>query len=206
MTGETATPKPKKPRKPGPPRRSSRYTISGQASPTVRLGNKGGSATLGKERLDTVLTERQQLFVNAVARDGMNFNAALRQAGYSDSPGTRNSIVGNAKIQHAIAIEKAKYAQASQMTKKKVIDGFLEAIDMARIKADPIVMVAGWREVAKMCGFYEPTRHKLEVSVNGQVVIHKLQQLDDTELLRLAEGDTDALEGEFTVVQPEEAK
>ncbi len=168
--------------------------------PSVRLGNHGGSATLGKENINLPLTERQQLFVNAVARDGMNFNAALRQAGYTNTSGTVNSLRNNAKIQHAIALEREKYAKASAMTKKKVIDGFIEAIDMARLKADPMVMVAGWREVAKMCGFYEPTRHKLEVSVDGQVVIHKLQQLDDNELLQLAEGNSEALEGEFVVV------
>lgn len=168
--------------------------------PSVRLGNKGGVATLGKENIKLPLTERQQLFVNAIARDGMNFNAAMRQAGFTNTSGTRHSLMGNAKIQHAIAVEREKYAKASMMTKKKVIEGFTEAIDMARIKADPMVMVAGWREIAKMCGFYEPTRHKLEVSVNGQVVIQKLQQLDDHELLQLAEGNVEAIEGEFSVV------
>lgn len=190
----------KNPRKSGPARRSPRDTARNQSMPSVRLGNHGGAATLGKENINLPLTERQQLFVNAMARDGMNFNAAMRQAGYTLTAGTRGSLLGNAKIQHAIAIERAKFAKASMMTKKKVIEGFVEAIDMARLKADPMVMVAGWREVAKMCGFYEPTRHKLEVSVNGEVVIHKLQQLDDNELLQLAEGNTDALEGEFTVI------
>lgn len=197
MTGET---KPKKPRKPGPPRRSPRDAATNQSMPSVRLKNKGGVATLGKENINLPLTERQQLFVNAIARDGMNFNAAMRQAGFANTSGSRHSLMGNAKIQHAIAVEREKYAKASMMTKKKVIEGFTEAIDMARIKADPMVMVAGWREIAKMCGFYEPTRHKLEVSVNGQVVIQKLQQLDDHELLQLAEGNVDALEGEFSVV------
>lgn len=197
MTGET---KPKKPRKPGPPRRSPRDAATNQSMPSVRLKNKGGVATLGKENINLPLTERQQLFVNAIARDGMNFNAAMRQAGFANTSGSRHSLMGNAKIQHAIAVEREKFAKASMMTKKKVIEGFTEAIDMARIKADPMVMVAGWREIAKMCGFYEPTRHKLEVSVNGQVVIQKLQQLDDHELLQLAEGNVDALEGEFSVV------
>lgn len=45
---------------------------------------------------------------------------------------------------------------------------------MAKIKADPLTMIAGWREVGKMCGFYEPTKAKIEVSVQGQVLIQRL--------------------------------
>ena len=35
-------------------------------------------------------------------------------------------------------------------------------------------MIAGWREVGKMCGFYEPTKAKIEVSVQGQVLLQRL--------------------------------
>ena len=41
------------------------------------------------------------------------------------------------KIERAIAERRAEYAAASQVTKRRVIDGF-ESIEMAKIKADPL--------------------------------------------------------------------
>lgn len=153
----------------------------------------------GKQDDSQPLTEKQRRFVNAVARDNMNNLAAARIAGYDRHPGG-NGMLKNPKIIRAIAEEREKWAKASAMTKKKVIDGILEAIEMAKIQSDPTPMIQGWTQIAKMCGFMEPTKHKLEVSVNGQVVIQKLQELDDAQLLALADGRSDAIEGEFEVV------
>jgi hypothetical protein len=52
-----------------------------------------------------------------------------------------------------------------------------------------------------MCGFYEPTKAKIEVSVQGQVLIQRLNAMSDEELLKLAEGDPNVLEGEVTVIE-----
>ena len=156
----------------------------------------GGSTVTGKQNPFGPLTERQRLFVNAIARDNMNNLAAMRIAGLT---GQASTLMRNPKVARAIAIERERYAKASAMTKKKVIDGLMEAIEMAKIQADPTPMIQGWTQIAKMCGFMEPTRHKLEVSVNGQVVIQRLQALDDEKLLALAEGNV--LDGEFEVVQ-----
>jgi hypothetical protein len=196
MTGDQ--PKKKRGRKPGTiVRRTAPNKDVGQPTPKQR----GLAQKKGEQDLRVPLNEQQRTFVNLVVRDKLNPTAAARQAGYANYSGVVSNLMSNAKIQHAIALEREEFARASMMTKKKVIDGFTEAIDMARLKADPMVMVAGWREIAKMCGFYEPTRHKLEVSVSGEVVIQKLQQLDDRQLLALADGRTDAIDGEFQVIE-----
>ena len=105
------------------------------------------------------------------------------------------------KMLAAVEGERRKYEQQGLMTRKKVLEGFLEAIEIGKLKADSVAMTTGWREVAKLCGYYEPVKHKLEVSVQGEVVLHKLQSLDDQKLLQLVEGDTDALDGEFKVLE-----
>ena len=51
-----------------------------------------------------------------------------------------------------------------------------------------------------MCGFYEPTKTKIEVSVQGKVLIERLNTLSDEELLQIAEGDPTILEGEVRVI------
>jgi hypothetical protein len=147
------------------------------------------------------LTEKQRQFVVNIVEHGMTKSAACRAAGYSlSSPAVSTQTFDNPKIQKAIAIKRAEYAKASQMTRQKVIDGFSEAIEMAKVQGDPIVMVAGWREIGKMCGFYEPAKTKLEVTVNGQIALEKIQTLSDAELLALAEeggNGLPALEGQF---------
>lgn len=165
-----------------------------------RLG-VGGSAAARKSNPNGILSEQQRRFVTHLVHDKMNVTAAARLAGYKHDRVTGHILMNNPKVVNAIAIEREEYAKASAMTKKKVIDGFMEAIDMARIQADPTPMIQGWTQIAKMCGYYEPTRHKLEVSVNGEVVIQKLQQLDDAQLLALADGQTDAIDGEFLVLE-----
>lgn len=146
------------------------------------------------------LTEMQRLFVKYLVHDKLNQTASARQAGFNQPATAAHALVRNPKVMAAIAEERAEYAKVSGMTKQKVIDGFSEAVDMARIKADPIAMIAGWREIGKMCGFYEPTKTKIEVSVKGQVLIERMQTMSDAELLALAEGDPTVLDGEFHVV------
>lgn len=146
------------------------------------------------------LTEMQRMFVQHLVHDKLNQTAAARQAGFHQPGTSAHALMKNPKVLAAIAEERLEYAKASGMTKRKVIEGFSEAIDLARIKADPIAMIAGWREIGKMCGFYEATKTKVEVSVQGQVLIQRLNTMSDEELLALAEGDPTVLEGEFNVV------
>ena len=155
-------------------------------------------------RAELPLSEQQRQFVTFLVHDKMPNTAAARMAGYQKPHHASYNLLQNPRVQKAIAIERAEYAKASGMTRKKVIDGFLESIDMARIRAEPASMIAGWREVGKMCGFYEPQKVKVEVSVQGQVLMQRLQTMSDEELLKLAESDPTALEGEFEVVETDE--
>jgi hypothetical protein len=85
------------------------------------------------------------------------------------------------------------------MTRQKVIDGLKEAIDIARTMSDPQTMVAAWREIARICGYYAPEVKKLELSVIGATHISQIQDMTDEELTKLI------LEGEFErVPEPQE--
>jgi phage terminase small subunit len=145
---------------------------------------------------DSTLTEQQRLFVNFLVHEQQNRTAAARLAGYVQPNQSSYELVKQPKIQRAIAEAREEYAKASQMTRKKVIDGFLEAIEMAKMKADPGVMVMGWREVGKMCGFFEPTKHKIEITHKGRVQIDRMNSLSDEELLQIAE-QGDVIDGDY---------
>jgi len=151
---------------------------------------------------DKPLSEKQRAFAENVGMHGMTQKAAAFAAGYGVSGVSTviSRLVRMPRVVQYIRDEQEKLAVASSMTKKKVLDGILEAIDMARTQSEPLTMITGWRDIGKMCGFFEPTRHKLEISVQGEVVIQRLQALDDDMLLQLAEGNLGALEGEFSVL------
>lgn len=165
------------------------------------LPSRRESAKNGDLNPDAPLTEMQRLFVVNMVDNSMTQTAAARAAGFS-TPGTMaNLLMKHPKIERAIAERRAEYAAASQVTKKRVIDGFLESIEMAKVKADPLTMIAGWREVGKMCGFYEPTKTKVEVSVNGKVLFDRMNAMTDEELLRLAGEDPNVLDGHVTLIE-----
>jgi hypothetical protein len=144
---------------------------------------------------DKPLTPKQLDFIQLVVRDGLSATTAARQVG-----GDATNWMKMANVQRAMELEREAFAKDNQMTRKRVVDGFLEAIDIARLQGEPMVMVSGWREVGRMCGFYEPTRHKIELTVNGQVQLEKMHQMSNEELLRLAEEGNDPLEGDYEVI------
>jgi len=155
-----------------------------------------GTFKLGTQDLNKPLTGMQSLFVTHLVHDRLNPTISAREAGFKQPATAAWALMRNPKVVRAIAVERETYALASNITKKAVIDGMMEAIDMAKMKADPAVMVAGWREIGKLCGFYEPTVHKLEVTAKGAALLAQMDSMSDAELLELAAPEGVIIEGE----------
>ena len=129
------------------------------------------------------LTEKMKRFVLAWAEGDTIPNACAR-AGYADDGlGYRLARMPNVlalKAQH-----EARYEESVQMTRKKVMDGMLESIEMAKLMSEPASMIAGWREIGKICGYYAPVEHKVKVDVSGNVVHQRLSGMSDADLLEM---------------------
>lgn len=135
---------------------------------------------------DKPLTDKQKLFVKFWA-EGESIMSASTRAGYADGGTIAYRMV---KMPNILALKsryEAKYEADAQMTRKKVMDGLLEAIDMAKLLADPTAMISGWREVAKMCGYMEPVKHRVDVNVTGNITMDRINRLSDAELLKMIE-------------------
>lgn len=145
----------------------------------------------------------QRLFVTYFVHDKLNQTAAARQAGFSNPGTAANQLMQSPKIKKAIAEERAEYAKASGVTKQMVIDGLMESISIAKMKADPLAMISGWREVGKMCGHYEPTKVKIEHTMGGRILVQHLAQLTDQQLIELVENDPNILDAEIVDVDPD---
>lgn len=172
-----------------------------RASSNLLRGKTPSAENLAKIQLhkDTHITDKQAKFIENKVELGMSDRQAALQAGYSDKA-MASQLARNDKVQGAIAERREAYQEVVQMSRKRVMDGLLEAVDMAKVKADPLSMVAGWREIAKICGYYEPTRVQVDVSVNGKMLLHQMSSMSQEDLLKLADMG-DALEGEFTEIE-----
>lgn len=128
------------------------------------------------------LTEKAKLFVKYWAQ-GESIASAAARAGYGDGATYAYRLTHYPQVKALYAEEKRLYEEAAQMTRKKVMDGLLEGIEMAKMVSEPASVIRGWREVGLMCGYYEPTR--VNVNVSGNVEVRRLNSMSDAELLRL---------------------
>lgn len=167
----------------------------------LRGSNPPSQETLAKIQLhkDTHLTDKQAQFIENKVDRGMSDRGAAKAAGYADKAAARN-LLSTPKVEQALAERREAYQEVVQMSRKRVMDGLLEAVDMAKIKSDPLSMVAGWREIAKICGYYEPTKVQVDVSVNGKMLMHQVASMTDEDLLKLAD-EASIIEGEFQNVE-----
>lgn len=136
------------------------------------------------------LTEKAKLFVKEWA-SGETIRSAAARAGYNDGGSTGYLLSRTPSVIAMYEKEKALYEASCQMTRKKVMDGFLEAADMARTLGDPVALTGAWREVGKMCGYYEPVKRSIEVNLSGNVTMKKLESASDAELLKLIKGEVE---------------
>lgn len=133
---------------------------------------------------DKPLTEKQLVFVRAWA-SGESIKTASARAEYNDGATFAYRMTKMPNVLKAYHEEKAKYEAAGQMSRKRVMDGLLEAVEMAKLMAEPSTMVSGWREIGKMCGYYEPTKIQIEHNITGDVTVRQLNGMSDAELLKL---------------------
>lgn len=132
------------------------------------------------------LTTKQKLFVKYWA-EGDTILSATKRAGYNDGGTFGYRLARMPNILKLYEIEKRKYEEASHMTRKRVMDGLLESVEIAKTMSEPSTMVAGWREIAKMCGYYEPIQKKINLNISGELVHKRMAQLSDAELVKLIE-------------------
>lgn len=133
------------------------------------------------------LTVKQRAFAKFWAQ-GESIGNAMHKAGFA--PGSNALGWKLARIPQVLALyeeEKRLYEEASQMTRKRVMDGLLEAIDHAKLINEPGSMVSGWKVVAQMCGYLEPVKRRVELNVTGNITYQDMNKLSDVELLKMIE-------------------
>ena len=139
------------------------------------------------------LTEMQRHFVREWAK-GETIRTASARAGYNPGDSIAYRMVKMPNILKLYRAEKAKYEEAAQMSRKKVMDMHLEAFEMAKLMSEPASMVSAAREIGRMCGYYEPVKHVVEHNHSGELTLRQLSGMSDVELMKLMKADTPLLE------------
>ena len=146
------------------------------------------------ERKDSaVISEQRKVFADCLT-EGMSQTEAARVAGYH--PATAKRVMRDEDVQMYVAEARKEVSDLSTIKRLDVMNMFLEAIDMARMLADPGQMINGADKIAKMMGYYAPETLKLEVNGNHAVLANKFKALSDSELLEIAAGRATVIEGE----------
>lgn len=140
-----------------------------------------------------ILTEKQAVFVDKVL-EGVDGPRAARAAGYAHPNAQASTIYKTQAVQKALAEARDELSSAAQIKRADVIDGIMEAINMARLAADPGTMVKGWTEIGKILGHYAPEVKRVEITDNQKRLQSKFEVMSDEELLRVIDGTAERVE------------
>jgi hypothetical protein len=169
----------------------------GEAKRKVRLKDVNIAKVRGKETNnmaaaaavspDKPLTDQQHLFVQYWA-EGDSIPNAYSRAGYSIndiSYAFRMKRMPNILRQYHLV--KAEFIKAAQLSREDVMNGLKESIDMAKLMSEPATMIAGWREIGRLCGYYEAKKIDINVNVNGSIAMERMNKMSDADLLKIIE-------------------
>lgn len=139
------------------------------------------------------LTPRQAAFVPEFLASG-NATASAIKAGFSikgaSVAGTR--MLRNASVQKALQERQAADAARLSIERENVLNGLLEAVDMAREQRNPMAMISAWKQVSLLMGYNAPHQLKVEVAPDGAARMNHLERLSDAELLAIMAGSASA--------------
>lgn len=138
------------------------------------------------------MTPKMRLYAEA-RMAGHGKVASGRVAGISDPDKNYLRLEKHPKVQQALELFRKKGMERVRITREDVLRGFLDATDAAATGTE---LVAAWREIGKMLGYYEA--EKVEVNVRN-ITAEKLARLSDKELAELADAKDWQLEGEDVI-------
>lgn len=123
----------------------------------------------------------------------------FRDMGYAQPDQQASKFMQDPDVQQQVMAIQRQVAARYDVTRDDVVQGFMEAIQDAKILADPQAQISGWKEIGKMLGYYAPkeVRNTTEVTHKGEIV-GRLQSLSTEELVRLANAGN-IVDAEFTM-------
>ena len=137
---------------------------------------------------------RQEAFVEEIF-SGKSPQTAAKNAGIKTRQQAAQ-VERSRAVREALKEGREQLEEISTIKRVDVLNGIMEAIDMARAVSEPATMISGWKEVAKIMGYYAPETRRIELTSDQAVMQKKLEQLSDQELLEMLDARTLLVDGE----------
>ena len=143
--------------------------------------------------------ERRMVEMARLVHAGFSPLQAAKKLGYKKDKLDRSTT----KMQEHPAYKKEmtrlrmSSAAKTRMTREKVQDIVLEAIQMGRLIGDPMSMIRGAQELNKMCGYYAAEKKEITLNDSQRRLVDKFDNMTDEELLAAVGDDSNVIEGEF---------
>lgn len=114
--------------------------------------------------------------------------------------GVPYGLVCKPHIVQARELVKRELRGAMAITKEDVVFGMRDAIDRARILAEPMTEIVGWEKIAKLLGYDTPQKVDINITASLDVLKNQVKSLPDAELAKLV-GAGGIIDAEFYEVQ-----
>lgn len=147
--------------------------------------------------MSTELSPEEQKLVYNIEVLGMPAERAADLCGMSTT--YKNALV-KPEVMAARAKLQTQLRHASSVTREDVLNGYKEAIEMARIINEPMPMIAGWTAISKLLGYDKPQEVKITIESNVREMRKQIRALPEAELLRLAD-DNNVIDGDFYPIE-----
>lgn len=100
-------------------------------------------------------------------------------------------------IVQARQLIKDEIRRTTGITKEDCVYGMRDAIDRARIFAEPMTEIVGWEKIAKLMGYDAPQRVDININATVEVIRGQLRHLPDEELVKALPDARDIIDGDF---------
>ena len=127
---------------------------------------------------------KQSRFIDEYLIDHNGARAAVR-AGYSPKCAKEQAsrLLTYAHVQAELKEKRSDMEIQLEITRESIIEGLQEAFELAKGSNNPGGMTGAYREIAKMCGYYEPEKKQIEINQAGKLTQQYLENLSNEELL-----------------------
>lgn len=140
------------------------------------------------------LTQDEAQFVYGVEVLGLPVRKAAELAGMSLTK------INDGHIMQAREAAKRELRGVTHITKDDVVFGVRDAIDRARLLAEPATEIKGWETISKLLGYDAPSKIDVNVRETVEVIQKQVRALPDAELVRML-GAGNVIDGQFYEVK-----
>lgn len=107
-------------------------------------------------------------------------------------------------VQEQLALHVKQTRKDAVYTRDKVMGIVEDAVEIARIVADPMAMIRGAQEFNKMQGYYAPEKKELLVSVEHSQRLQQIEEMSEEQLLLELDKEQPYIDADFSVLPPED--